>query len=581
MGNLRLRSMELSRRCWVVLVLALVCVGSAEVLNGADMQPEELLRGGSIDPILSLVETGEEIRKDECAGAYKKFGANIKAMEVLKAKATKKATEADRKAKSAEAKLKVCADGQKEVLVKADWKKARIDAKIKLEVEKKTGKKVSKLKKGEKKEVKKLKKKADKAVKKETKALALAKDAKKTEKTKVKAAKSKEKSKVKQVKTEIKAKEKAAVKKDVKLKVLKATKKAKGKEKKIKKVKKTAKKELKKAIKDEKATVKKIEKATVEKVKEAAKVTPPSIQKEVVKEKVKAKSEEQEVKAVKSELVKESDAAKDKEKKMETKQTELKDSQKDTAVKLEVVAKEKKAQDGKLLEDKITGKADKTKINDLQVQMNAVKEMEPAVQEKAKAEASKLALLESQLNDAKQEATKKDAALTILKAQMSSGQGELISQIEMLKKESSQKENTISGLKRRGSKLSLDKQNMEAKFIRAKIKSRTTGASLYKTEQTLATAKQDLANLHTSHAKLKDKYTSTSSKRELAEGRLRDAAGKHLECSESMRRLKQYNEDTITEQRRKIESLTSSVSLEKEKLRAVEVSRSESKKTKK
>merc|ERR1711865_654106 len=325
MGNLRLRSMELSRRCWVVLVLALVCVGSAEVLNGADMQPEELLRGGSIDPILSLVETGEEISKDECAGAYKKFGANIKAMEVLKAKATKKATEADRKAKSAEAKLKVCADGQKEVLVKADWKKARIDAKIKLEVEKKTGKKVSKLKKGEKKEVKKLKKKADKAVKKETKALAKAKDAKKTEKTKVKAAKSKEKSKVKQVKTEIKAKEKA--------------------------------------------TVKKIEKATVEKVKEAAKVTPPSIQKEVVKEKVKAKSEEKEVKAVKSELAKESDAAKDKEKKMETKQTELKDSQKDTAVKLEVVAKEKKAQDGKLLEDKITGKADKTKINDLQVQM--------------------------------------------------------------------------------------------------------------------------------------------------------------------------------------------------------------------
>merc|ERR1712086_1141415 len=130
---------------------------------------------------------------------------------------TKKATEADRKAKSAEAKLKVCADGQKEVLVKADWKKARIDAKIKLEVEKKTGKKVPK--------VKKLKKKADKAVKKETKALAKAKDAKKTEKTKVKAAKSKEKSKVKQVKTEIKAKEKAAVKKDVKLKVLKATKK--------------------------------------------------------------------------------------------------------------------------------------------------------------------------------------------------------------------------------------------------------------------------------------------------------------------------------------------------------------------
>merc|ERR1712086_1038611 len=192
MGDLRLRSMELSRRCWVVLVLALVCVGSAEVLNGADMQPEELLRGGSIDPILSLVETGEEISKDECAGAYKKFGANIKAMEVLKAKATKKATEADRKAKSAEAKLKVCADGQKEVLVKADWKKARIDAKIKLEVEKKTGEKVSKLKKGEKKEVKKLKKKADK---KETKALAKAKDAKKTEKTKVKAAKSKEKSK--------------------------------------------------------------------------------------------------------------------------------------------------------------------------------------------------------------------------------------------------------------------------------------------------------------------------------------------------------------------------------------------------
>merc|ERR1711865_60976 len=586
MGNLRLRSMELSRRCWVVLVLALVCVGSAEVLNGADMQPEELLRGGSIDPILSLVETGEEISKDECAGAYKKFGANIKAMEVLKAKATKKATEADRKAKSAEAKLKVCADGQKEVLVKADWKKARIDAKIKLEVEKKTGKKVSKLKKGEKKEVKKLKKKADKAVKKETKALAKAKDKAVKKETKVKAAKSKEKSKVKQVKTEIKAKEKAAVKKDVKLKVLKATKKAKGKEKKkeekkIKKVKKTAKKEPKKAIKDEKATVKKIEKATIEKVKEAAKVTPPSIQKEVVKEKVKAKSEEKEVKAVKSELAKESDAAKDKEKKMETTQTELKDSQKDTAVKLEVVAKEKKAQDGKLLEDKITGKADKTKINDLQVQMNAVKEMEPAVQEKAKAEASKLALLESQLNDTKQEATKKDAALTILKAQMSSGQGELISQIEMLKKESSQKENTISGLKRRGSKLSLDKQNMEAKFIRAKIKSRTTGASLYKTEQTLATAKQDLANLHTSHAKLKDKYTSTRPKRELAEGRLRDAAGKHLECSESMRRLKQYNEDTITEQRRKIESLTSSVSLEKEKLRAVEVSRSESKKTKK
>merc|ERR1712166_877592 len=135
-------------------VLALVCVGSAEVLNGADMQPEELLRGGSIDPILSLEETGEEISKDECAGAYKKLGANIKAMEVLKAKATKKATEADRKAKSAEAKLKVCADGQKEVLVKADWKKA-----------------------------KKLKKKADKAVKKETKALAKAKDAKKTEKT--------------------------------------------------------------------------------------------------------------------------------------------------------------------------------------------------------------------------------------------------------------------------------------------------------------------------------------------------------------------------------------------------------------
>merc|ERR1711861_38415 len=107
------------------------------------------------------------------------------------------------------------------------------------------------------------------------------------------------------------------------------------------------------------------------------------------------------------------------------------------------------------------------------------------------------------------------------------------------------------------------------------IKYRTQSASVFKLEQEVDKHKTAYEQLKGEHDRLQDKYVDAKSKRELAEGRLKDASEKHLSCTEAMRRMKTYNEDTVSEQRMKIERLSSQLGLEKEKLQSAEMSRDE------
>merc|ERR1711998_729690 len=149
-------------RCGLGLVtlLALSWVGLAAVLDDGEQVPN--LPSSVTQPVpSSLLEIGEALRKDGCSGAYDKFKANIASMEKLKAKATKKAKDEERKQREPTSQLKQCKDGQKEVMVKAEWKKDKIQHKIKSEVEKKVGKQEKKLKESNEEKDKKLKKKVE------------------------------------------------------------------------------------------------------------------------------------------------------------------------------------------------------------------------------------------------------------------------------------------------------------------------------------------------------------------------------------------------------------------------------------
>merc|ERR1712188_312632 len=164
-------------------LITLSWVGLAAVLDDGERMPDLPSPVTALVPS-SLLELGEALRKDGCSGAYDKFKANIASMEKVKAKAAKKAKDEERKARELTTQLKQCKDGQKEVMVKADWKKEKIQSKIKAEVEKKVNKKEKKLKESNEEEEKKAQK-----------AKAKAKDAKEMEKKKVKSAKKKEKAK--------------------------------------------------------------------------------------------------------------------------------------------------------------------------------------------------------------------------------------------------------------------------------------------------------------------------------------------------------------------------------------------------
>merc|ERR1711975_47593 len=241
--------------------------------------------------------------------------------------------------------------------------------------------------------------------------------------------------------------------------------------------------------------------------------------------------------------------------------------------------KKMKQKDVKLT-DKLSAKGDMETQAALKEKLSVEKEKVPQLEEMAKTEKNKAALLDTQLADSKEETVKAKGALTTLKAQMSGGSAQLISKIEFLQKQTSSLKEELAHYKAQLAQKTTQKASCDKKLERKTVKSRTLGASVYKLEQELTTTKQDLANMHKQHERLKFQYADAKAKRELAEGRLKDSAERHLACKESMRRMKQYSQDTINEQAAKIQSLTSSVSLEKEKLRAVEVSRAEAKKTK-
>merc|ERR1711901_17231 len=139
-------------------------VGLAAVLDDGERMPDLPSPVTTLMPS-SLLELGEALRKDGCSGAYDKFKANIASMEKIKAKAAKKAKDEERKARELTSQLKQCKDGQKEVMVKADWKKDKIQNKIKAEVEKKVNKSNEEKDKKLKKKVKSAKKKEKAKVK--------------------------------------------------------------------------------------------------------------------------------------------------------------------------------------------------------------------------------------------------------------------------------------------------------------------------------------------------------------------------------------------------------------------------------
>merc|ERR1711907_331877 len=150
--------------------VVLTAWGSTEELldhvSGYTMSPEvHALPAAAELPsgmFFSLLEMEEQAKKDGCSSAYDKFKTNIKGMDAIKAKAEKKAQDVEKKLKEKEAELKHLQDNQKEVLVKADWKQEKIQAKIKAEVDKQ-GKKETKAEKKEAKAEKKLAKEKAKA----------------------------------------------------------------------------------------------------------------------------------------------------------------------------------------------------------------------------------------------------------------------------------------------------------------------------------------------------------------------------------------------------------------------------------
>merc|ERR1711959_468901 len=131
--------------------MVLTSFGSSEVLD----------IGNDFEGFTSFMQLGEQMRKDGCSEAYSKFESGVKRLEGLKDVAVKKQQEAEQKAKQLEAETKHCKDSQKEVLAKADWKKEKINAEIKKQVDAKVN--------GDKKEVKKEEEKKEEKKVEETK----------------------------------------------------------------------------------------------------------------------------------------------------------------------------------------------------------------------------------------------------------------------------------------------------------------------------------------------------------------------------------------------------------------------------
>merc|ERR1711934_974908 len=203
------------------------------------------------------------------------------------------------------------------------------------------------------------------------------------------------------------------------------------------------------------------------------------------------------------------------------------------------------------------------------------KQKTPILEESAKTEKTKADLAMKRLADAKAEKVKVEAALKTLKSQMGAGQGALIERLNLAKKTLAQETQSVSTLKQTNQQLRVGKRQLEDQKNDVTIKYRTQSASVFKLEQEVDKHKTAFDQLKREHDRLQDKYVDAKSKRELAEGRLKDASEKHLSCTEAMRRMKTYNEDTVSEQRMKIERLSSQLGLEKEKLQSAEMSRDE------
>merc|ERR1712159_231134 len=217
----------------------------------------------------------------------------------------------------------------------------------------------------------------------------------------------------------------------------------------------------------------------------------------------------------------------------------------------------------------------KRQLAELQEKLAEEKQKVPTLQEAAKTERTKAQMAEKRLADAKAETVKIEASLKTIKSQMGSGQAALIERLNLAKKTLAQEAQTVSTLKQTNEQLRTGKKDLEKQRNDMTIKYRTQSASVFKLEQEVDKHKTAYEQLKREHDRLQDKYVDAKSKRELAEGRLKDASEKHLSCTEAMRRMKTYNEDTVSEQRMKIERLSQTLGLEKEKLQSAEMSRDE------
>merc|ERR1711907_364052 len=91
--------------------------------------------------------------------------------------------------------------------------------------------------------------------------------------------------------------------------------------------------------------------------------------------------------------------------------------------------------DKQLMTAKLSAKGDLETLAALKEKLSVEKEKVPQLEEMAKTEKNKAALLDTQLADSKEETVKAKGALTTLKAQMSGGSAQLISKIEFLQKQ--------------------------------------------------------------------------------------------------------------------------------------------------
>jgi hypothetical protein len=534
---------------------------------------EEDLRDSTV-----LADVG--VGKDACTGAYKKFKAGMKKMETLKKKAETKTKKAEAAKKKADGLLKSCKGNAKEVLKKANWKKAKIQRQIK----DKSKKKIDAFKKKAKAKAKAAKKKIDAKMKAAKKKATSSTKNFKSCKTKAKKTKSslkrKCKAKIKKFKASFKARMKKKLKLDVADGMARATKKVTKKQKKIfegklKKVQEKSTAEVAKATKEKMLGMAACKEDAKIKIAKAAKETPPPVVKEMQKLKSGLKAKTAAHQASQAKLRKTTAKLKDTKADLGGKWTKQrlkandcikrekslnkKLAKKITKIKTDAVKMEDKDREIQRLKDKI--KVMTTKLAGAQALIKSKTRKKKITDGKLKFKSTKLV-------EASQE-------LKSLKTKMSAGEGALMGEIQRNKKTINREKDRGDVLGNKLAKGKLSHKKTIRKLNRCTLKKRELGQALYNSKRDVAKWTTKFETLTMAHTTVTQRLRDTRSKYELCGDRIREAKIKANGCQEAMNRLKTYTNDQINEQKMQLTRIRQKLNQSQLKIHSTEVSQAE------